>query len=192
MTLNFTVDRSDRPAILWHLHCCDASFHPPLSTRVVLDDYASKLAKSSTRFEAWADGRLVGLVAVYCNAPDSGTACVSNVSVLPESTGRGIGHRLLVNAIDHAHALGFTQMSLEVDANASSALRLYEKLGFRQADQNSKIDTTPGAPGTGADKYPPIKLTYRAFTPVSRSKSACDSGSTQPYAVHKSGVPSGD
>ena len=131
MTLNFSTDSSDVATILRHLQCCDASFQPPLSKRVDLADYASKLAHTATRFEAWSGCCLVGLVAIYCNTPGRSKAFVSNVSVLPANTGQGIGQSLMVNAIDHARALGFTNLSLEVDARASSALRLYQKLGFR-------------------------------------------------------------
>ena len=134
MTPDFTIDRSGKDDVIKHLHACDASFRPPLAERVDLDAYAGKLVQNAARFEAWAGGRLVGLVAVYCNVPDSDTAFVSNVSVLPVHTGQGIARHLMQVAIDHARALGFAELTLKVDRRAIPALRLYDGLGFRQDD----------------------------------------------------------
>ena len=133
MTLNFATNRSDAVTIVQHLQCCDATFHPALSTRIDLEEYARKLAHTATRFEAWLGTCLVGLVAIYCNAPDRRMAFVSNVSVLPTHTGQGIGQTLMANAINHSRAIGFINLSLKVDAGASSAIHLYQKLGFSLA-----------------------------------------------------------
>ena len=49
------------------LRQCDQQFVPPLSSRVEIADYSSKIALSGERFEAWSGPSLVGLVAAYCN-----------------------------------------------------------------------------------------------------------------------------
>jgi len=51
----------------------------------------------------------------------------------PESRGRGLGHRLLVHAMDRARALGFTRMELQTDAAFDRALALYRHFGFERA-----------------------------------------------------------
>ena len=123
--------------MLRHLQACDGAFHPPLSSRVDLADYAGKLCAHATRFEAWHDDDLVGLVAVYCNAPDRGTAFVSNVSALPSFTGQGIARHLMGRAITHLHDLGFSALMLEVDPAARFAQRLYAGLGFRDVGRSA-------------------------------------------------------
>lgn len=130
MTPEFTTERSGPDSVLRHLRACDTAFYPPLSVRVDLAAYAEKLAEHALRMEAWVGGELVGLVAVYCNAPDRGTAFVSNVSVLPGYTGKGIARQLMRNAIAHVRTLNFTALSLEVDHRAVAAIRLYASLGF--------------------------------------------------------------
>ena len=130
MTLVYATDRSDAADIRAHLQACDAEFHPALSSRVDLSDYARKLATHAARFEAWSGGTLVGLVAVYANAPDRGVAFVSNVSVLPGHIGQGIGQSLMQAAVGQVRARGFARLALEVDAQADAALRLYRRLGF--------------------------------------------------------------
>ncbi len=85
--------------MLAHLLRCDASFTPPLSSRVDLAAYAEKLVARARRWEAWAEGDLVGLVAVYADASVGGTGFVSNVSVDPPRRGTGVARQLLTDAI---------------------------------------------------------------------------------------------
>jgi len=134
MTLTFTMGRSDLACVLGHLQAHDHAFQPPLSSRVPLADYARKLVDHALRLEAWADDDLIGLVAVYCNAPDRDTAFVSNVSVLASHAGQGIARRLMQSAITHVQERGFCNLRLEVDPRATAALRLYLALGFQPAD----------------------------------------------------------
>ena len=137
MTLLFSIDTSGAQEIKRHLVACDETFHPHLSSKVDLAEYSTKLANCATRFEAWSDGALVGLVSVYCNNIESGSAYITNVSVLPAFTGRGIARRLLSSCRDHASNKGFVCLSLEVDPNAQSALYLYQRLGFQFEDLHS-------------------------------------------------------
>ena len=115
------------------LRACDAGFVPPLSARVDIDAYAAKLAMQATLVEAWDGDALAGLVAIYCNDHDTGIAYVSNVSVAPGHTRRGIADRLLGEALACARAAGMRGAALAVhDANAA-ALALYRKHGFMPA-----------------------------------------------------------
>ncbi len=131
MTVDIRLDSAGLQEVAVHLMSCDASFHPPLSTRVDLASYAGKLVQDATRFEAWSGGRLIGLVAVYCNASDRGTAFVSNVSVDPHHRGQGVARRLMRECITHLRHLGFERAALQVDQSALSAIGLYQSMGFR-------------------------------------------------------------
>ncbi len=55
---------------------------------------------------------------------------VSNVGVLPEAQGHGIGTRLMQFAEEAAQAAGLKKCSLLVGTNNSGARRLYERLGY--------------------------------------------------------------
>lgn len=132
MTSEIRTNSADAKEILLHLETCDATFYPRLSERVELADYAVKLAQNATRFEAYSDGRLIGLVAAYCNAADRNTAFVSNVSVDPKQRGQGIARKLMFACIDHVGNLYFKRLSLEVDPTALAAIRLYRGLGFSE------------------------------------------------------------
>lgn len=153
MTPRYCIDGAGPQDITRHLAACDASFHPRLSARVDLADYARKLSQNATRFEAWSDRRLIGLVAVYCNAADRGTAFVSNVSVDPGHRGQGIARLLMQSCIAHVRGLTFKRLALEVDPAALPAVRLYQALGFltqtRQttAPHRMCLDLDPPKPG---------------------------------------------
>lgn len=116
-----------------HLFECDKDYLPRLSKRVDIDEYAQKLFASATRFEAWDDQQLVGLVAAYFPTMSTSSVFVSNVSVLPEFRGKGLGERLLTACIRAARGDGYDSLTLEVDASNAPAIGLYTRLGFEAA-----------------------------------------------------------
>lgn len=127
--MNFRLDGADASQLLTHLRAADAGFKPPLSSRVNLAAYADKLIASARRVEAWQDGTLVGLIAVYANDPPRG-GFITNVSVLPSHHGRGIAGELLVRTLALATELGLPRLRLEVHADNTAALALYRRHGF--------------------------------------------------------------
>jgi ribosomal protein S18 acetylase RimI-like enzyme len=132
-TTSLARDEATAAQIADHLRRCEADFVPPLGDRVNVDAYASKIAAHATRYEAWADGTLVGLVAVYRNDPARQVAFVTSVSVVREHQGRGVAAALLASAIDDARREGFGRMALEVGVANAAASRLYSNAGFTVA-----------------------------------------------------------
>lgn len=124
------LNQASAEQIAEHLSRCDADFVPPLSTRVKIKDYALKIASKATRFEAWSGGALVGLVATYDNDQEKRIAYITNVSVLNEWTGQGIAQSLMNQCVAHVNILGMRQISMEVAADNTPAINLYEKSGF--------------------------------------------------------------
>lgn len=127
---NYLLNKASAAQIADHLLRCDVDFVPPLSGRVEINDYARKIESKATRFEAWSDGTLVGLVAAYCNDQESRIAYITSVSVLRAWTGKGIAARLMSQCIEHAKASGMRQISLEVGGDNAPAIKLYKKSGF--------------------------------------------------------------
>lgn len=142
-TIDFCVDMATEAELGEHLRCCDALFVPPLSNRVAIDAYAAKIFVNAKRFEAWVNGKLVGLLAVYCNHPVAACAFVTSVSVLSEWQGRGLASGLMARSIDAMRRLGFTVIELEVKRNNAEAVALYKKHGFAEGSYRggSKIMT---------------------------------------------------
>ncbi|MCJ2015712.1 GNAT family N-acetyltransferase [Methylobacterium sp. J-076] len=129
--IRFGRNLSSAGDIRLHLTECAPAFVPSLDSRVVIQDYAAKLALHAERFEAWHGAHLVGLVALYDGTSAGGEAFVSNVSVAPGFTRRGLARRLLADAIGHARG-GCPAIALQVDRRAP-ALALYLSLGFTVA-----------------------------------------------------------
>lgn len=129
-SVEWFVNAADAGLIAAHLRACDDTFVPTLSSRVDIDEYAQKLAARSRRFEAWSNGVLVGLLAVYCNDLDGRIAYITSVSVMPVWRGHGIASRLIARCVENAAALGHMAIELEVGTRNEAALGLYEKHGF--------------------------------------------------------------
>ena len=56
---------------------------------------------------------------------------IQNVAVLPDFRGRGLGQSLVLKSLHGFRNAGITQVTLEVTAENTPAVCLYEKLGFR-------------------------------------------------------------
>ena len=132
-SVQYRRDTATTDDIHAHLTRCDADFTPPLSERLDLGEYAAKLAEQAARFEAWDEGRLVGLVAAYVT-PGGPEAFISNVSVVPELRGHGVAAALVADCIDRARGSGAAKLTLEVATADRAAGRFYEKLGFTARD----------------------------------------------------------
>jgi ribosomal protein S18 acetylase RimI-like enzyme len=125
-----TQDEATPAQIADHLRVCADDFVPPLAERVDIEAYADKIASRATRFEAWADGTLIGLVAIYANDPTGEGAFLTSVSTAPEHQGQGVASALLARAIELTRRQGFKRLALEVDSANIAAVRMYTRAGF--------------------------------------------------------------
>ena len=124
-----------------HLRACNDYFIPPLNGRVEVNDYAKKITTKATKFEAWSAGKMIGLVAVYCNDHTDYIAHVTNVSVLKQWMGKGIARTLMSQAIEHLNEIGMRQINLEVAMANNAAISLYRKSGFCRCKVNGSFLT---------------------------------------------------
>jgi hypothetical protein len=107
-------NRASPSEIAAHLRSCDREFHPALSSRVDIDEYAAKLWAKAERFESWDGAVLVGLLAFYCNDAAERSAFVTSVG----------------DCIAYCTRHGARRIGLEVACGQTSAIHLYEKCGF--------------------------------------------------------------
>ena len=82
-------------------------------------------------FFAVAGERVVGACAIL--RVNSAVVELAKLAVAPDAQGRGIGRRLTLAAIAHAGAMGAERVVLVSNSKLTSAIRLYESLGFRHA-----------------------------------------------------------
>lgn len=128
-TIIYKNNISKSTDILSHLLRTDIIFLKTLKKLVNLEEYASKLATKSTRFEAWNDSEeLVGIVCLYLN---KNGGFITNVSVEPRYYRNGIGELLLKKTILFSKSKSIQNIELEVEINNESAINLYVKHGFK-------------------------------------------------------------
>ncbi|WP_407572555.1 GNAT family N-acetyltransferase [Deinococcus altitudinis] len=87
------------------------------------------LAPGGRIFVAHLDARTVGCVAL--RPTGAGEFEVSKMAVSPEWRGLGIGRQLLTYTIEQARALGSSRLILGSSTKLESAVKLYERVGFR-------------------------------------------------------------
>ena len=141
LPIYFLLNNASASQITEHLLLCDTDFIPPLSGRVVLNEYAEKIVRNAIRFEAWSDGTLVGLVAGYCNDKEKGIAYITSVSVLKAWAGKGIATSLMEQCVTYVKASNLQEINLEVSSDNIPAIRLYTKVGFTAIRTNATCVT---------------------------------------------------
>jgi ribosomal protein S18 acetylase RimI-like enzyme len=132
----YCTNQASRDQIVALLQACDTSFIPPLSSRVDLDSYATKLFNHARLLEAWIQDDYVGVVAVYLNDARTRRGFISNVCVRPEHGGKGIASQLIARCKERAIRDGFDTLELEVSPTNLPAVALYQKSGFLKVKES--------------------------------------------------------
>lgn len=137
--MSYKVNTATTEEVLAHLKKCNDQFVPSLDKKVNLKSYAEKITAYATRFEAWDDNELTGLVAGYFNS-EKKELFITNVSVMRQYSGKGIASQLITDCIGYAKADHFRLIHLRVAENNKSAIGLYSKFGFKQTGhENNEV-----------------------------------------------------
>jgi GNAT superfamily N-acetyltransferase len=125
--------------------------HDIPAVRTLLREYAAALG-ISLDFQQF-DNELAGLPGAYsppagvlliARTPEADAGCVAvrplsgstcelkRLYVRPSWRGHGLGRRLTNAALDHARAIGYSEMRLDTLPGMETAQALYEELGFRE------------------------------------------------------------
>jgi ribosomal protein S18 acetylase RimI-like enzyme len=127
--LRFAQDTSTSDDVLNHLACVDDLLSPKISDRIDLGTYAQKIVLRATRFEAWEQDTLVGLVAAYVDLDDQ-RASVTHLAVMERCQHRRVGHRLMSSLLQALSEGGITWVDLEVAENNIQAQNFYRHMDF--------------------------------------------------------------
>jgi ribosomal protein S18 acetylase RimI-like enzyme len=131
-TISYKVNTASEKEIHSHLSESNSSFIPPLSERVNILDYSKKLFERSVTFEAWADNKLIGLIAAYFDK-ETNNSFITNVSVAKAYGNLGIAGNLLNMCIDHLTENKGNEIQLEVHKENLPAISFYTKFNFFKA-----------------------------------------------------------
>ncbi len=122
-------------------------FSEPWSERAIEEALESETAHF---FAALCGGKTVGYIGAYCAADE---CYVNNLGVLPEYRNRGIGSKLVEQAVKTAKELGMSFISLEVRPSNKSAVGLYEKYGFERVGLRRGFYSSPKEDGLIMTRY---------------------------------------
>ncbi|MEO7311363.1 MAG: GNAT family N-acetyltransferase [Chitinophagaceae bacterium] len=135
----FAINNSDDQEVFNHLAFCDRQFTPLLSSKVDISAYSKKITDKAIRFEAWNQGRLIGLIAIYRNDKTNGLF-ITNVSVEKDFLGMGIAGTIMKNVITFGMEHKLQTIRLEVNKLNSTALALYYKFDFKlESEENETL-----------------------------------------------------
>lgn len=125
----------------------------PLSQRIVIEEYATKLMERAEIGFALNNNKFVGLMAIYVNDKQGHIAYLPLISVLPNYQGVGVGKSMMLQALFLARQRGMRQLWLNVMHDNFVAQHFYRSLGFQV------IDPEP----------PKIKMSINLLTSISNS-----------------------
>ena len=124
--------RDATPADLEALLALERACYPP-NQAYEADEYRYALAKARAVNLVWEErpgGPPLGFVGAFHHRAWR-VGHVYTVNVHPDRRGKGLGLALLAEAERRLAALGMTRVVLEVNVENASAIRLYEKAGYR-------------------------------------------------------------
>jgi ribosomal protein S18 acetylase RimI-like enzyme len=125
--------------IYLHLTECSNDFTPPLAKKVNIIDYSKKIKENAITFEAWEGGKLIGLIAIYFNDKENGSAYITSVSTMNSFRGLGVATELLNRCVAYAKQKNYKEVKLEVNKHNIPAISFYKKFNFIII--NSKADS---------------------------------------------------
>lgn len=95
--------------------------------------YASYQRRGCVYFVCQDNGKIIGGAGIGVLPGASADTCeLKKMYILPEGRGRGLGQRLLRECLDAARAMGYKRVYIETFNTMSSAMKLYERNGFRK------------------------------------------------------------
>ena len=127
---------SDAKRLLDFLKESDSMFHPKLSERVDIRQYAEKLSEHAELFYVFADGKDVANCAVYMNQGD--TCFISSFAVDQNMQRSGIGTILMQAVIREGIKKNKKSIELDVYVCNHAGICFYISQGFQKKSENGK------------------------------------------------------
>ncbi|MGE0567036.1 MAG: GNAT family N-acetyltransferase [Bacteroidia bacterium] len=127
--LLYETNKATATDIDFHLNACKQSFVPNLDSYVNISNYANKIRENGNTFEAWFNGKLIGLVAAYYNEKKL-SAFITNVSIEKDFEGKGIARQLLSDCKSFMQNKGALKIDLEIKPENTKAMEFYLRNGF--------------------------------------------------------------
>ena len=100
--------------------------------------------ESAYFYVAKLNGEAVGYIGMHCAADE---CYIANVGVLKKYRNMGVGSALVKYAADTAQRMNMSFISLEVRPSNTTAVRIYERLGFERVGLRKNFYSDPKEDG---------------------------------------------
>lgn len=117
------------------IYAAEYSFDPTFEAYVAgpLAEFVKTGSRRDSLWIAQDSGRIVGCVAIVAASPSE--AQLRWFLVHPAQRGRGLGRRLLTEAIEFSRSCGYEAIFLWTVSALTAAARLYTAAGFQRAEE---------------------------------------------------------
>lgn len=113
----------------------------PLAGRVNTFDYARKLHQRALIAVARIRDEIIGILGMYANDRDSRVGFVTILAIHPDHQGKGLGRKIMAEAIEKAIACGMSRLRIKVVPGNLPARKLYASFGFTSLElSGSKVE----------------------------------------------------
>lgn len=116
----------------------DQDFPVPLSDKVNLLQYASKLWSKATLCSQVENGRIVGLVAGYTDNLSDDKAYIAIVGVVKEARHKKIAQKLIADFVNICSEKHISYVHLYTSAENIAAIGIYYNIGFKKMTINNE------------------------------------------------------
>ncbi|EIX7372134.1 GNAT family N-acetyltransferase [Citrobacter freundii] len=115
----------------------DVFFTPPLSQRVALHEYITKLLEKARNYILLVDEQIACAVSCYVNGNEY--AFITMVLTDHRFKGKGYAKILLNHVLADISKSGYYEVRLEVNKENKAAISLYKNLGFFILETNKDV-----------------------------------------------------
>lgn len=129
-----------RDSLIAFLECLNNDLDGTLLS-VDIPNYVDKIQRHATILTISENDELKAFIAFYANDNNKEVAFLTMLAVCKESWRLGYGKRLLELSVNQIQEKGYNLYRLEVKADNSKAIKLYEAYGFVAAEVENGILT---------------------------------------------------
>lgn len=128
------MDKTHLPEVMEIDRAC---FPEPWSEKSFVDE----MENDNTAYFVAKEDRILGYAGIWCVFEN---ADITNIAVSPDFRRQGVGEKLLLALVTEAKIRGADNIRLEVRANNTAAIMLYEKCGFSKIGVRKKYYSDNG------------------------------------------------
>lgn len=131
-------DDESYPRVFDFINSVEKCFPTPISQKTDISAFTTKILDKAVVLQAVMNDEIVGLSSFYANDIENRKAYWTFLAVTPSCMNMGIGSRLLTKMLSILRNMKMVSVELTTESNNVAARSLYEKFGFRLAEEKDE------------------------------------------------------